>query len=41
MQLIKHLTINKDHKIKLKKLAFVIDDFNIEHLIYNLYKRLF
>ncbi len=34
MQLIKHLTINKNHQIKLKQLGFKIDDFNIEHLIY-------
>jgi hypothetical protein len=41
MQLIKHLTINNNHQIKLKQLGFKIDDFNIEHLIYNWYNRLF
>lgn len=41
MQLIKHLTINRNHQIKLKQLGFRIDDFNIENLIYIWYKKLF
>lgn len=39
--LIKHLTLNKNHHTKIMQLGYKLDEFNLEHLFYRWYKKLF
>jgi len=41
MQLIKHLTVNKNHHAKIKQLGYSLDEFKIENVIYKWYNKLF
>ena len=41
MQLIKHLTVNKNHHAKIKQLGYSLDEFTIENVIDKWYNKLF
>jgi len=41
MQLIKHLTVNKNHHAKLEQLGYSLDEFTIENVINKWYNKLF
>ena len=39
--LIKHLTLNRNHHAKIIQLGYKLDEFNLEHLFYEWYEKLF
>lgn len=41
MQLIKHLTINSKHHKRIKQLGYLVNEFNLEMLIYKWFNKLF